>query len=133
MELDTGNLMNVTKRLCSSVDDNLRKMPDNGEKISSAYILKAHRNFSSGLHESMGAGNLDRASAYAECLVLLSYLTADGCAEPTSISQGNISAAMAAVETISQEFKSWRHENAASHERVLQFAGRLLYFNASKG
>lgn len=133
LELETGSKTNAIKKLCSSVDDNLRKMSDDGVGVSSAYILKAQRAFLSGFHESVAVRDLEGANAYAECHILLSYLTADGCTEPTSVAQGNISAAISAVDAISQEFKSWGHGTSSSHEGVLQFAARLLYFNASKG
>lgn len=124
MELEAGNKPLAIKRLCSSVDDLLRKSPDDQSEVSGSYILKARQVFSS--HTG------DRQTR-AECLALLAYLTTDGCTEPSSAAQGNISAAMDSIDNSSYELKFHGEEGAAAHEGLLQFAARLLYFNATRG
>jgi hypothetical protein len=128
-ELEAGNKTLAVKRLCSSVDDVLRKLPDDGTEVSRAYILKARQIFS-----SHGEDDAKTAQVRAECLALLTYLTADGeGTEPISASQGNISAAMAKIDDLSHDLKFRRDEGTALHEGLLQFAARLLYFNATRG
>ena len=129
LELEAGNKTLAVKRLCSSVDDVLRTLPDNGTEVSGAYILKARQIFSSHGEDD----DANTAQARAECLALLTYLTADGGTEPTSASQGNISAAMAKIDDLSHDLKFRGFEGTALHEGLLQFAARLLYFNATRG
>lgn len=132
IELEAGNKKLAIKRLCSSCDKALGKSEDTIE-ASSTLILKTRQAFLSGIDTYCSMGHLDLAAADAEGFVLLSYLTADGCSEPMSPAQGNISAAMAAVQQVSAEFKRHGDEATPDHERVLQFAARLLYLNASRG
>ncbi|KAM6540038.1 hypothetical protein FALCPG4_001779 [Fusarium falciforme] len=132
MELELGNKKAATQRLCASVDDNLRSL-DQTLDVSSTHILKAHQDFSSRMNDFLSAGELDHAETLIECLFLLSYLTAEGCSEPTSDSQGNISAAVEVIHKQSLEFKRRGHQASPAHERALQFAARLLYLHATRG
>ncbi|KAL7798271.1 NRDE-2, necessary for RNA interference domain-containing protein [Trichoderma ceciliae] len=135
MEFEQGSIGPAKMRLCASVDENLKRTKTVAValELSNTTVLKAHQIFSSDFHEYLFGGDLVGASILAECMVLLSYLTASENSEPTSVSQGNIAAAMNAVETISQEFRSQDQANAAAYERFLQFAAQLLYLHASKG
>ncbi|KPM36735.1 hypothetical protein AK830_g9818 [Neonectria ditissima] len=132
MELELGHKKLAIRRLCSSVDEAMRSQLDDVD-VSRSVILKAQQTFSSSLNHSLFIGNLDDAAIHLDCLVLLTYLTADGCKEPTSSSQGNISAAMAVISSQSVEFKSRGYGLSRAHERSLQFAARILYLNASRG
>ncbi|KAK7414897.1 hypothetical protein QQX98_006318 [Neonectria punicea] len=132
MELELGHKSLAVRRLCSSVDEVTRSGPDD-VVVSQSVLLKTQQTFSSDLSHSLFMGNLDDAAIHAECLILLTYLTADGCTEPTSALQGNISAAMTVIYSQSAEFKSRGYELSKTHERILQFAARILYLNASRG
>ncbi|QGI62468.1 uncharacterized protein FFB20_06517 [Fusarium fujikuroi] len=132
MELQRGDIQLAVRRLCSSVDDALRRSAGTPE-VSSTHILKAHRTFSSLASDFISGANLEDASTTTECLVLLSYLTSESCTEPMSASQGSISAAIETVHRTSLEFKSRGYQASRAHEQLLQFASRLLYLHASRG
>ncbi|KAF7544707.1 hypothetical protein G7Z17_g9735 [Cylindrodendrum hubeiense] len=132
MELDLGHNNLAIRRLCSSVDKVVRSKPEDVE-VSQTLLLKAQQTFSSNLDHSLFTGNLNDAAIYVECLALLAYLTADGCTEPTSAAQGNISAAIEAIRAHSAGFKSRGYESSKAHEQTLQFAAKILYLNATRG
>ncbi len=133
IELENGNKIAALKRLCSSLDDTLRKMPDDNSAISSTYVLKAHQTFSSDLQYLISTGDVAGGGLRGECLALLAYLTAEGGTEPMSPSQGNISAAMESIENATNELRARGHAGSPTHERLLQFAARLLFLNTSRG
>ena len=135
MEFEAGNIALAKVRLCASVDENLRGMGTGTDipEVGSTTLLKAHQTFTSDFHEYLHGGDVVGASVLAECMILLSYLTTSGSTEPTSVSQGNIAAAMNTVDMISQDFQSQDQVGSAAHERVLQYASQLLYLHASKG
>ncbi|KAM0341968.1 hypothetical protein ACHAPQ_000272 [Fusarium lateritium] len=132
MELEAGDKQSAVRILCSSVDEALRSASGTPD-ITPTHVLKAHQIFSSTMDDFVSGGSLDRAVAPAECLVLLSYLTADGSTEPMSTSQGSIPAAIDAVHRVSQEIKRRGYERSRAHERILQSASRLLYLHATRG
>ncbi|KAM0241257.1 hypothetical protein ACHAPO_002062 [Fusarium lateritium] len=132
MELEEGNKDLAVHRLCSAVDEVLRKTVGTPD-VSPTHILKAHQIFTSTMNDMISGGNIDQAEVLAECLVLLSYLTAEGSTEPMSASQGSISAAMDTVNKVSLELKSRNHHTSQAHERILQFASMLLYMHAARG
>lgn len=127
MDLELGNKDMAVRRLCSSVNGAL------GTDISQTHLLKAQQSFSSSIMDSLSAGNVDNAATSVECLALLSYLTAEGCTEPTSAAQGNVSSAMDVFQRYSGELKARGYEKSRAHERSLQFAARILYLNATRG
>ncbi|VUC32225.1 unnamed protein product [Clonostachys rosea] len=135
IELNAGNQKQAARRLCSAADTTLAKNMDDGYDVSPAHILKAHRHFTSNVGYLASTGDFDGAESQGECLALLSYLTTEGCTEPTSSSQGNIVAAMQSIERVSIELQASANASKieAAHERLLQFAARLLYFNATNG
>lgn len=133
MEFEIGNVELAKVRLCSSMDDTLKVTGTDVLEVSSTILLKAHQTFTSDFHQYLTYGDSVGASTLAECLILLSYLTALENEEPTSASQGNIAAAMNTVDVISREFQSQDKVGAKAHERVFQFATHLLYLHASKG
>ncbi|PNY23644.1 Protein NRDE2-like protein, partial [Tolypocladium capitatum] len=133
MELEKGDKHMATRRLCASVEDSLRKPQIGDVRMSPSLVLIARQAFSSRAQQCLYEGRVDDASNYMECLTLLSYLTSTGGGEPTSASQGNLSAAMGVIESMSNEFRSRGYGSEAAHERILQFACRVLYWNATKG
>ncbi|KAM0482268.1 hypothetical protein ACHAPX_002784 [Trichoderma viride] len=133
MEFENGNVELAKVRLCSSVDDSLKVTGTGIPEVSSTILLKAHQTFTSDFHQYLTGGDSVGASTLAECMILLSYLTASGNEEPTSASQGNIAAAMNTIDVISREFQSQDQVGAKAHERVFQFAAHILYLHASKG
>ncbi|RGP75589.1 hypothetical protein FSPOR_697 [Fusarium sporotrichioides] len=132
MELEGGNKDLAIRRLCSAVDEVLRRTVGTLD-VSPTHILKAHQIFTSTMNDSISGGNTDQAGVLAECLILLSYLTAEGSTEPISASQGSISAAMDTVHKVSLELKSRNYHTSQAHERILQFASMLLYMHATHG
>lgn len=132
MELERGDKTMALRRLCSSVDVVLRQSGESDD-VSPTHILKAHQIFTSTTNDLISAGNIDHASVPAECLVLLSYLTAEGSTEPMSASQGSISAAMDTVQKVSLDLKARNYHASRAHERILQFASMLLYLHATRG
>ncbi|KAF4999448.1 hypothetical protein FGRMN_2470 [Fusarium graminum] len=132
MELEAEDKRLAIRRLCSSVDEALRGAVGTPD-ISSTHILKAHQIYSSTMDDFVSGGSLNQAVTPAECLILLSYLTADVSTEPMSASQGSISAAIETVHRASQELKSRSYESSRAHERILQFASKLLYLHATRG
>ncbi|ODA80078.1 hypothetical protein RJ55_03036 [Drechmeria coniospora] len=132
-EFSGGNRGAAANRLCACVDDSLLKpiLDDGG--VSPSVILKAQRAFSSSVERFLYEENLNAASVNMQCLVLLSYLTSRGGTEPSSASQGNITAAMGVIETMTSKFPALRHERGAALESLLQFSAMLLYHHALKG
>ncbi|KAF4121154.1 Pfam:DUF1740 [Geosmithia morbida] len=132
IELESGHRHLAVKRLCSSVDEPLRRIPDDEYQATGSQILKARLFFASPAGEAAPSkeGGLQ---THAECLALLAYLTTEGCTEPSSGTQGNIAAAMDSIDRSCHELKFHNAEGTLAHEGLLQFAARLLYFNATRG
>ena len=137
LELELGNLTAAAWKLTKAVDEQVRKSTENTSDdnlpLSVTQVLKTQQSFALAFDQLLATGNLDGASLYAQCMALYAYLTAEGCTEPRSMSQGNISAAMLAIDSASNEMRKRGHVKSASHERVLQFSAKLLSVNASKG
>ncbi len=131
--LTSGNLAEAKRRLCAAADEPSGNNSASEANVSSTGVLKSHRAFSAGLLEYLSVGDLSAASISAKCLVLLSYLTGDGGTEPMSALQGNISTAMATLESASQGFASRGYSRSVEYERVVQSSSRLLYIHATKG
>ncbi|EFY86768.1 hypothetical protein MAC_07172 [Metarhizium acridum CQMa 102] len=132
-ELKAGNRTLAITWLCSAFDKSLRQAQADHGSISPASILKTRQEIVANIHQCLNEGRANDAAVFVEGLTLLSYLTDGGNAEPTSDAQGNISAAMNAIEGITAEFKSRGDANTRSHERILQFGAQLLYLNATRG
>lgn len=114
------------------MDEQLAKSPDDSSDVPGSSVLSAQQLFQS----TMDFGDRsteDGLRVAAECRALLTYLTVDGCTEPTSAAQGNISAAMGSSDESSRTFVFRGLQESAAHEGLLQFASRLLYLNASNG
>ncbi|KAK8932564.1 hypothetical protein H634G_06222 [Metarhizium anisopliae BRIP 53293] len=132
-ELKAGNRTQAITWLCSAFDKSLRQAQADHGSISPAVILKTRQEIVAHIHQCLYEGRANDAAVFIEGLTLLSYLTDGGNIEPTSGAQGNISAAMNAIEGMSAEFKSRGDANTRSHERMLQFGAQLLYLNATRG
>lgn len=128
IELESGNKALALKRLCSIFEGGLRNSPDDVE-ATSVHTLVARGELTANHNDSIEGYKETRNKS----CILLEYLT-DGqpFAEPTSLSQGNISAAMNHVDRMSSEYKFYDAQSVG-HEELLQFAARLLYLHATKG
>jgi hypothetical protein len=133
IELELGNKWLAIKRLCSSVDTTIREAQDDDSAVPSTYILMADQAFKSNVHSSLSLGDINTAATWGECLGLLSYLVAEKPDEPMSSLQGNISAAMNSINWVCSELRSRGGASTTAHEGLLQFAARLLYWNAMQG
>jgi hypothetical protein len=108
-------------RLCSSVDRGFQS-----SVVSPALLLKARSHFFSTRDYSLSSLQVETAAQFAESLMLLEYLAADGGSEPASESQGNITAALSTIHSFSQELSSRNLSKSPHHERLLQTAAQLL-------
>ncbi|KAG6123296.1 hypothetical protein E4U13_007730 [Claviceps humidiphila] len=133
LELEKGNKLMATVRLCSAVDESIRCSAAHVKSLPPTAILKTRQALQSRIHQALYEGRVEDASSYAECMILWSYLTEEGCLESTSADQGNISASMRIVENMSIEFKSAGYGDTPGHERMLQTGARMLHLNASRG
>ncbi|KAL2201545.1 NRDE-2, necessary for RNA interference-domain-containing protein [Corynascus similis CBS 632.67] len=115
-------------RLCSSVE---REFQDSAP--SPALLLKVKTQFSTARDYSLSSQQLGSAVQFAESLMLLEYLAAEGGSEPSSKTQGNITAALSTIHSFSHELESRNLHRSRHHERLLQTAARLLYHHATHG
>ncbi|TPX09783.1 uncharacterized protein E0L32_008974 [Thyridium curvatum] len=144
LDLDTAGKDAALGRLCASVDETPSppSPADSGTRhaVTPSQLLKTRQKLSATRDHQLSTGNPEAAARAAQAVALLEYLGArDGGAGPASSpgAQGNISAALASVEAFSGELAARaRHGQgaaAAAHERLLQFAARLLYRHARRG
>ncbi|KAK4180065.1 NRDE-2, necessary for RNA interference-domain-containing protein [Triangularia setosa] len=116
--------------LCRSVD------PDANPSLppSPALLLKAKSHFSTVRDFSLSSGQLETVISHAESLLLLEYLSSTSPnPEPTSPNQGNITAALSTIPSLTSEFQSRSLQHSHHLARLLQTASRLLYFHATAG
>ncbi|CAJ2509864.1 Uu.00g057640.m01.CDS01 [Anthostomella pinea] len=134
LELEDRELVRSTLRVCLLAEENFSttSIPE-GTVVSSAQILKARQVLASNQDYLVSSGDLANAVVYAEGLALLEYLTGQSGKEPISGSQGDIWSAMSSVSNCSSGFVSRGHGSTGEHEKLLQFAARLLYYHASHG
>lgn len=117
-------------RLLSSVDSTIDVK--DGSSVSPALLLKGRAHFSTKRDYSLSSHQLEPALQYAESFALLEYLsTTENDSSTKSPSQGNIASAIASIQTFATELSSLGHHTL--HERLLQSAGRLLYYHATHG
>ena len=114
------------------MDDGLRVLPETDD-VSPMHILKATKQLIANRDCLISTGDVDGGVLNAECLALLEFLTARGPSEPKSVLQGNISAAMAGIWRCSEDLCSRKQGTSLAHERLLQFAARLLYLYSTRG
>ncbi len=130
MELESGQRKQALARLCQSVEAQLEDDAD----VSPALLLKARSHFSSTRDYCLSLMRLENSLQHAESAALLEYLAAGGTNEEAgSGAQGNISAALLSVDTMSQELTSRNLGRSSYRERLLQFAAKLLYYHAKHG
>lgn len=133
MQLERGNKIIAIARLCSAVDKSLRQTELDVDGVSPTVVLRTRQVITSEIHQCLYEGRVDDAAKYMEGLVLLSYLTDGGNLEPTSEAQGNVSAAMNTITSMTTEFKSRGYAGTRAHECILQFGAHILYLNATRG
>ncbi|KAI9166653.1 Nuclear exosome regulator NRDE2 [Paramyrothecium foliicola] len=132
IELDNGKLNTALRRLCATVDESLQQEPEDA-RVSPMQYLKTYRALSARMVQALAEGDASCAGTCMESLTLLAYLQGDSIKEPRSTMQGDISSAMSAVHSMTEEFKRRELGHTVAHERALQFGARLLYLHASKG
>lgn len=101
--------------------------------VTPSQILKARQKLSTTRDFLLSSGDLSQAAEFAQTLALFEYMSAEGSTEPTSNRQGNISAAMASIDTFASDAVVRGHGKSVGLEDLLQFAAHLLYTYASRG
>ncbi|RYP81957.1 hypothetical protein DL769_001801 [Monosporascus sp. CRB-8-3] len=134
MELEDGALAKSALRLCALAEDrsHMSSLSEDGP-VAPSQVLKARQLFLSSQDYLLSSGDPEHAIIYAEALALLEYSTGRSNKEPSSENQGDIWSATTSVSTCSDEFISRHLTTSQAHEKLLQFASRLLYFHASRG
>ncbi|XDG01124.1 hypothetical protein ABKA04_000739 [Annulohypoxylon sp. FPYF3050] len=133
MEMEDHNLTNGTLQLCGLSDEGPATSTLQNASASTAQILKARQFFSSNRDYLLSSGDIEDAVVYAEGFALLEYLTQESNKEPSNAIQGDIWSAISSISTCSGELVARGLGNSTHHERLLQFAARLLYHYASQG
>ncbi|KAI1448265.1 DUF1740-domain-containing protein [Annulohypoxylon stygium] len=134
MEIEDHNLTKGTLQLCVVSDEGSSTTSTlQNASASTAQILKARQFFSSNRDYLISSGNFGEALVYAEGLALLEYMTQESNKEPSNTNQGDIWSAVSSISTCSDELVTRDLGNNTHHERLLQFAARLLYHYASQG
>ncbi|KAL8370280.1 hypothetical protein RB595_000590 [Gaeumannomyces hyphopodioides] len=117
--------------LCMSISDESQS-PDAAP--TPAALLRMRRKFQSGRDYRLSSGDAEAAVQFAESLALLEYLTNSECGEPRSENQGNVSAAISSILRFSGDLCTrGALAVSATHERLLQFGAKLLYFHTKHG
>ncbi|KAL8359659.1 hypothetical protein RB598_008164 [Gaeumannomyces tritici] len=121
----------ATAFLCSSISDGSQS-PD--AALTPAALLRMRQTFQSGRDYRLSSGDAEAAAQFAQSFALLEYLTNSECGEPRSESQGNISAAISSILGFSGDLCTrGALAVSATHERLLQFGAKLLYFHTKHG
>ncbi|KAK3356956.1 NRDE-2, necessary for RNA interference-domain-containing protein [Lasiosphaeria hispida] len=128
IHLESGQKHMALARLCSSVDGKFE-----GSAVSPALLLKAKSHISSTRDYALSSRQPGLAIQYAESQALFEYLAAEGGIEPTSATQGNITAALQSIHAFTNQLTSANQAQSTHHERLLQTAARLLYHHATHG
>ncbi|KAI0123829.1 NRDE-2, necessary for RNA interference-domain-containing protein [Xylariales sp. AK1849] len=128
MELEDNQLAKALARLCLVSEDT-----PSVELASPAQILKSRQLMASNRDQSLSSRDSEAAVAYAEGLALLEYLTKNSGKEPQSGAQGDIWSAIISIASCSEDLRSRGLVESPAHERLLQFAARLLYYHAIHG
>lgn len=136
MELEDGVLAQGALRLCALAEGRSRAASvaaaDDGP-VAPSRVLKGRNFLATNRDYLFSSGDPERAIIYAKALALLEYLTQRSHKESSSANQGDIWSAIASISTCSDEFVSRGLASSSAHEKLLQFAARLLYFHASRG
>jgi hypothetical protein len=116
-------------RLLSITDCNLNK----SVSFSPATLLRTRQHLLSSRDFFTSSGDLDYAIRYAECHVLLQYLSTTSAAGMKVGNQGDIVAAISAYSEFSQALADHNFGATTAHELFLQSAARLLYHHTRTG
>ncbi|KAI0014159.1 DUF1740-domain-containing protein [Xylariaceae sp. FL0662B] len=134
MELEESNLTKSILQLCTlSEDTSSGTLMPQSPAASSAQILKTRQLLASNRDYLLSSGDSEHAVIYAEGFALLEYLTRQSDKEPSSGNQGDIWSAISSISACSGEFTTRGLGSSPAHERLLQFAARLLYYHARQG
>ncbi|KAI2470592.1 DUF1740-domain-containing protein [Annulohypoxylon bovei var. microspora] len=134
LDVEDCNLTKGALQLCALSSDNSSATSIlQSPSASTTQILKTRQFLSSNRDYLLSSGDVENAVVYAGGLALLEYLTQQSNKEPSSGSQGDIWSAISSISTCSDELVARNLGNSSSHERLLQFAVRLLYYHASQG
>lgn len=129
LALDASDNCTALGRLLSIVDCNT----SNPSSPTPAALLRTKQHLSSNRDFLYSNGNLRHAILYAECLVLLEYLSTNSVTEAKSTNSGDIVAAISASSDFSQALVGRNMSNTSSHELFLQSSARLLYHHTRTG
>lgn len=134
MEIEDCNFSKGILQLCAVSSDNPSETSIlHSPSASPAQILKTRQLLSSNRDYSLSSDDIEKSIIYAEGLALFEYLTGQSNKEPSGGSQGDIWSAISSISTCSDELVSRSLGASPPHERLLQFAARLLYYHASQG
>ena len=129
LSLDDLDNKTALGRLLSIVNCNTSSLPS----LTPAGLLKTRQLLSSNRDFFISKGDLDYAILYAECLVLLEYLTANPVIGAKSGTQGDITVAISTSSDFSQALIDRNMGTSVSHELFLQSTARLLYHHTRAG
>ncbi|KAK7751600.1 hypothetical protein SLS62_006425 [Diatrype stigma] len=137
MELEDGALAQSALRLCTLAEGRSRAASaaddDHHGPVAPSRVLKGRNFLATNRDYLFSSGDPEHAIIYAKGLALLEYLTQKSNKESSSESQGDIWSAIASISACSDEFISRGLASSSAHEKLLQFAARLLYFHAGRG
>lgn len=134
MELEDCNLPKSILQLCALSDNSSSTTPiPENLTASTTQILRARQFLSSNRDYLLSSGDATNAIIYAEGLALLEYLTRQSNKESSSGCQGDIWSAISSISTCSDELVFRSLADSPAHERLLQYAARLLYYHARQG
>ncbi|KUI65451.1 hypothetical protein VM1G_00915 [Cytospora mali] len=133
--LEAGDTKKALSRCISSVEEpsSTAQLDGLDSAVTPSQVLKARQKLLSTRDFLLSSGDIFQAAEFAQTLALFEYTSAEGSTEPTSTHQGNISAAMASIDTFTSDAVARGHRRSADLEGLLQFAAHLLYTYATRG
>jgi hypothetical protein len=129
VSLDDLDNKTALGRLLSIVDCNTSSI----SSLAPAALLRTRHQLSSKRDFLLSLGDLDHAILYAECLVLVEYLSTNSVIGAMPGSRGDIMTAMSAASAFSQALVDRRMGTSVCHELFLQSTARLLYHHTRIG
>ncbi|KUI59230.1 hypothetical protein VP1G_06442 [Cytospora mali] len=133
--LEAGDTKKALSRCISSAEgpSSTAQLDRPESAVTPSQALKARQKLFSTRDFLLSSGDIFQAAEFAQTLALFEYISAEGSTEPTSTHQGNISAAMASIDTFTSDAVARGHGRSADLERLLQSAAHLLYTYATRG
>jgi hypothetical protein len=128
IELEAGEMGKASSRLDIVADGS----PD-VDTTTPAQHLRTRQLFTTKRDYALSSRAYAHAISWAKGHALLEYLTGSSAKEPQSQEQGDIWAAVQSVSIFSQELAQRGLSKDPTHEELLQFMARLLYFHANRG